>query len=152
MLSSSSFVQAPYAGSKRVALYDLVYLDPMVCRASELAWDTDEATTQAAFAAAFLGLSVASVTDESPADAHFPVVRRGEVEMPCVSDTYAIGDYLAVASNGASSLLNQSVKKAASRSASIGVVTKHYGAATTKVRFRLLSRLSPDDIFAATLD
>lgn len=108
--------------------------------AASFTWDTDLATTQTAFAAAFLGLSAsrsrASTTDSR--DLEIAVDMDGNVEFDCVSGSYTIGQYIGCAKDTGDNL-KQTVTGVASKTLAIAVVVKDSGANATRVTARLLN-------------
>jgi hypothetical protein len=103
-------------------------------------WTTDLATTQTAFAVAFLGMSTgrsrAATTD--PRDLELPVQMDGTIEMDCSSASYTIGQYVGPIKASGNALLN-TVAGVATKALAVGVVVKDSGASATKVMVRLLN-------------
>jgi len=105
--------------------------------AGAFTWDTDEATTQTGFAAAFAGFSdgrsIAGSTD--PRVLELPINMGGNIEVDVASATYEIGTF--VACDSGSSLLKPGTLKATSTKAkAIGVIIRREGAATTRALIR----------------
>ena len=102
-------------------------------------WTTDEATTQAAFAAVFVGMSNARsrVATTDARDLEIGVTMSGEIEMDSVSAVYNVGDY--VGCNSSASLLLQQVKGVATKARSIGIVVRKEVTATTRILVRLIT-------------
>jgi hypothetical protein len=142
-------VTAPFDGSIAVNVGDLMFLDADdVKPASSLTWDTDEATTQRAFGPRFVGIAHQSrLAIDATAVAQFPVVRDIIIEMDCESGTYALGDLVAPAENGDSDgLENQKLTKTTDPAAAIGRVVQQYDAPTTRIKVRLTSNVTPNDV------
>lgn len=109
--------------------------------ASSQADKLSEALNQAEFARNFIGVSNGQrLSTQTDSTSKIPIITDTLIEMPCVSDTYEIGDLIGVdeAASG-TALEDRQVKKVTSRHLAIGVATKRYGSATTKVWCRLQS-------------
>lgn len=111
--------------------------------ASSQADQTSESANQVTLASLFVGIcngkKLASDTGTQP----LPVIVNQDVEMPCESATFIVGDYVGgdEMANG-TQLERQQVKKVSALANAIGVVTEHYAAATTKVWFRPLTKFN----------
>ena len=121
---------------------DLVALESFkAVPAQNFTWDTDEATTQENFAAAFAGVSCsrsrAGVTDTR--DLEIQVATDGYIEFDCVSDNYDLGEYLGC--DSAASLLKQTVKVVGSKDVAVAVVIEKAPAASTRVLGRLVNTI-----------
>ena len=121
---------------------DLVALESFAAvPAQNFTWDTDEATTQTNFAAAFAGMSTsrsrASTTDTR--DLQITVDTDGYIEMDCVSDNYDLGEY--VGPDSESSQLKQTVKVVSAKSKAVAVVIEKAPAASTRVLCRLVNTI-----------
>lgn len=117
---------------------DLVYLDTDdVKPASDFSWNTDLATTQAAFAAVFLGVaqqqSAAGETDDISVDLS-PV---SVYEFDANSATYEVGDPLGPDENS-SSLMNQQLE-AATGVNSIARAAEYQASASSTLRVMFAS-------------
>lgn len=142
-------VIAPVLTAQAVAVGDLVGLSSgNVVRSQDTTWTTDLATTQAAFAATFLGVSAqrkvaatARVFGNS-ADNVMRVDTSGVFEFDCVSATFAVGDLVGPAKDTGNALLSQTVVAVASEAAAIGRVAEA-GASVTKVKVQVLSVKAP---------
>lgn len=118
---------------------DLVALESnKAVPASVFTWDTDLATTQTAFAVAFLGVSAsrsrAATTD--PRDLEIAVDADGTIEMDATSATYTVNQFVGPAKDTGNALKN-TVVGVATKALSIGVVVKDSGANATRVLVRL---------------
>lgn len=95
------------------------------------------APTQAGFAAVFAGVSnSAQLSTDATAENCRCVIDRA-FEYPCVSNTFAVGDYVTVAYS--SGLVSQQLDKTTDPALAIGRVVKEYQSATTAVKVRLTS-------------
>ena len=114
---------------------DMVWLDTDdVKPASDFTWNTDLATTQAAFAAAFVGVaqeaSASGDTDEVSVD----VSPLAVYEMAAASSTYEIGDTVGPDQSGTGStaaLMDQQVESAVAASSIARCVKRRTSAGTT---------------------
>lgn len=120
---------------------DLVYLDTDdVKPASSFTWDTDLATTQAAFAAAFLGVaheqSASGDTDPISVDLSPDAVYEFDV----ASATYEVGDMLGPDKDGGNNkLMDQQLEAVASGGLGIARAAEYKAAAATALRVTLAS-------------
>lgn len=103
-------------------------------------WDTDLATTQTAFAAAFAGLAVGNSAAASTdlRQVNVPAVQDGDVEFDCASADYKIGEYIGPAKAAGNALTN-TMTKVASKTLAVAVVVKDSGASATRVTARLVN-------------
>lgn len=140
-------IQVPVKLSSSVPA-NTINVGDLVCMAASYAgaipvtavtWDTDEATTQTAAAASFLGISCsrsrAATTDAR--DLTIQVATDGYIEFACVSDNYDIGEYLGC--DSAASLLKQTVKVTSTKAKAIAIVVELAGSASTRVLGRLIN-------------
>jgi hypothetical protein len=146
----SAPIQVTIATAKAVDAGDIVGLSSnTLVRAEDQAWDTDLATTQTAFALLFTGVSMQTKTSTTVArifgnseDNVCMVATAGEYEFDCASATFEVGDYVGPAKDTGNALLSDKVVEVASEALAIGRVVKR-GTSITRVRIRLLSKLSP---------
>jgi hypothetical protein len=117
--------------------------------ASDTAWDTDLATTQAAFVALFLGVSDQSKSSTTNArvygnsqDNVIRVATGGVWEFDCASATFEVGDLVGPAKQSGNALEDQKVVAAGSESVAIGRVVER-GTSVTRVKVKLLSKKLP---------
>jgi hypothetical protein len=104
--------------------------------ASDQPWDTNIATTQAAFQDKFLGVAQSQVAAQTPA----PRVSTGGVhEFDCASATFVVGALVGPAKQSGNLLEDQKVVAVASEGLAIGRVAVDYSSATTKVLVRVFS-------------
>jgi len=147
-------LQVTFPGTIAVAAYDLMFSNGTgFVPASEQADQLSESLNQQYFASRFAGLALQNhpVTD-TVADTAFPIATDGNVEFDCASATFEVGDLVgACETSGGTSLENQKVKKVTSQALAIGVVTKRYASATTRVRFRVVSRVLPAALIGADM-
>lgn len=103
-------------------------------------WDTDKATTQAAFVAAFRGMAVGEsrLASKDKRDLEIPVVQDGDVDFDCASATYVVGDYLGPKKGSGNNLIN-TLEKVSDKAHAIAVCVKDSGASATVVRGRLIN-------------
>jgi len=103
-------------------------------------WDTDLATTQTAFVAAFLGVSEsrsrAATTDQR--DLRIAVSMDGTYEIDCTSATYTVGQLVGLAKDTGNNLLSSTVVGVATKALAVGVVLEA-GVALTRLKIRLLN-------------
>lgn len=112
-------------------------------KASQVTWDTDYATTSAAAGPRFAGLASGGYPSTQGEVDPFGVVPFIEKEVDCTSATFEIGNLVAPANSGSSTLENQKVAKTTDATAAIGIVTKRYASSTTRVMVRFQSRILP---------
>lgn len=116
--------------------------------AADTTWDTNLATTQTAYNALHLGISLQDKTANvarvygNSADNVIRVATAGIFSMPCASATLEVGDYLGPAKDTGNALVSNTVVKVASRALAMGRVVER-GTSITRVKFRLLSTLAP---------
>ncbi len=124
-----------------IEIGDLLYQDTDDAKpASSQADGGSEGANQLTFAENFLGVAVSAHDGDGAGVVRF--VSDVELEFPCTSDTFEIGDMVGAdeAASG-TALEDRSVKKLSDKDAAIGVVTRRYASATTKVWCRLTSTL-----------
>ncbi|MBA3761734.1 MAG: hypothetical protein H0X04_00125 [Chthoniobacterales bacterium] len=101
--------------------------------------DTNEATTQTAFAAAFAGLaagnSYAASTDARQLE--IAVLDDGDVEFDVASAVYHVGDYIGPSLTG--SFLTNAMEAVASKALAVAVVSEEPTGTVTKVVARLIN-------------
>ena len=105
--------------------------------ATVFTWDTDEATTQLAFAAAFAGVSSGASDKDLPLDTRdhrILMTQDGECELDVESATYTVGQFLAPKKNAATNFLTNVLKVTAVRNAAIFIVSESSVGAATRVR------------------
>lgn len=131
-----------------IAVGDLIGADSSgyAVRAQDTTWDTDLATTQAAFAAKWVGVSAdrsrANTTDTR--DLNINVYSDGVFEVELLTAaTLVVGDYLAPAKNASSDNLVQKLVKTTVKASALFVVVEADGTSQTKYMARLVnSRLA----------
>lgn len=142
-------VKATIATAKAIDSGDLVGMSAgTLVRAEDQAWDTDLATTQAAFVALFLGASM-QTKDASTArirgnseDNTIMVAAGGVWEYDAASATFEVGGLVGPAKDTGNALLSDKVVTVSTEAAAIGRVVER-GTSITRVKVRLLSKLSP---------
>jgi len=105
-------------------------------------WNTNEATTQLDFAAAFAGIASGASDKDTPLDTrdhYIAVCQDGEVEFDCVSADYLPGDFL-TPNKAAGNALVQTVEKTAVKNAAIAIVSE-VKAGATRIRGYLCKTL-----------
>lgn len=130
--------------SLQIDIGDLLYLDTDDAKpASSQADQLSETLNQALFAKNFAGVAISSRQSTESSAGVVRVQTDGLIELPCVSSTFEIGEYVGAdeASNG-TSLEDQQVRKVTSRGLAIARVVKRYASATTKVWVELMNRAS----------
>jgi hypothetical protein len=98
---------------------DFLFLDTDDAKpAADFAWDTDLATTQAAFVNKFLGIAQADHPANSGAVSNFPVdiSPLAVYELDCASQTHEVGDTLGPDKASGNALVSAVVKKAVAAS------------------------------------
>ena len=118
---------------------DLVFLDGDDAKpASDFTWTTDLATTQAAFAASFLGIahqqSAAGDTDDVSVD----VSPTSVYEFDAASATYELGDALG-SDELSSTLESQKLEAVGSTSLGVARAAEYKAAASTRLRVTFAS-------------
>jgi len=118
---------------------DMVYLDTDdVKPASSFTWDTDLATTQASFAASFLGVAHQQSASGDTDDISIDLSPHAVYEFDVDSAQYEVGDALAADENS-SALMNQQLEAVASGSLGIARAAEFKAAASTLLRVSLAS-------------
>lgn len=145
-------VMVPVAKAKAVAKDDLCARadDGTFYKASEQAWDTDLATTQAAFVAKFLGSSAQDkVADEwvygnaGVDESNVRVNTGGVVPFTAAAGTYLMGSLVGPAKQSGNLLENQKVALVATENLAIGRVRQGFGVNPSVVYVELLSKILP---------
>jgi hypothetical protein len=141
----------PCASAKAVAKEDLVGVSSgLLVKASDQAWDTDLATTRAAFVALFLG--VAAQTKPADGSAHGNAgdnllkvrVNTGGVHtFACAAGTYTVGQWVGPAKQTGNALENQILEGVASAAQAIGKVAGREGVNPSKIEVEILSTMIP---------
>lgn len=140
---------ATIATAQAVAGGDIVGMAAgTLVRAEDQAWDTDTATTQAAFRLLFLGISqqtkAAAVARPygNSADNVCAVATGGVFEFDCASATFEVGARVGPAKASGNALLSNKVVAVASDALMIGRVVER-GTSITRVKVEILSALQP---------
>ncbi len=117
---------------------DLVFLDTDdVKPASDFTWDTDLATTQAEFAAVFLGIAQQQSADGDTDDVSVDLSPFSVYEFDVNSATYELGDSLGPDENS-SQLMNQQLE-AAIEGNSIARAAEYQASASSTLRVQFAS-------------
>lgn len=145
------FVEMPIATAKAIDdLYPCALTSGTLTLPSDETWDTNLATTQAAFVAKFVGvtdqLKVANVAriPGNMQDNIIRVVADGLYLVPCTSTTYLIGDTLGPSKAAGNALVDTSFEKAVAASSCFRVVKGSAGVSVTSVLCRVMSVLAPN--------
>lgn len=144
-------VIAPVATAQAVTVGDLIGTDSAGTsyRAEDQTWDTSLAVTQAAFVAAFLGVSGQTKAANAvrpygnSADNTLRVDTAGVFEFDCASATFKINAAVGPAKAAGNALLSQTVVGVGSDTLAIGHVVEA-GTSLTRVKVRIKSTLQPN--------
>lgn len=141
-------VHLPATASLAIENGAIVYRDPstfLLKPASSQADQSSEPANQRLLARNFAGFANGQRLASQTTSGDLPVVVDGQIEVPCVSATFEVGDFVGAdeAASG-TALENHQVRKVLSVGLAIGVVVKRYSSATTKVWIRPLSRIGAD--------
>ena len=118
---------------------DMVFLDSNdVKPASDFTWTTNLATTQAAFAAAFLGITHQQSADGQTDDVSVDLSANAVYEFDAASATYEVGDDLGP-DELSGALMNQKLEAVASGSLGIARAAEYKAAASTSLRVTFAS-------------
>lgn len=118
---------------------DMVYLDSDdVKPASDYTWDTDLATTQASFAALFLGIAHEASGNGDTDAISVDVSPNSVYEMEVASGTYEVGDLLGPDENS-SALSDQKVESVASSSLAIARAAEYKATSSSLLRVMFAS-------------
>jgi hypothetical protein len=128
--------------SNAFAAGGLVFLDGGAAPipASAYAWNTNLATTQAAAALVFRGITDtrSRVSSSDPRDSHINVIEDGFFDFNVVSAVYTDGQYLGI--NGTSGGMLDQLVGVATKSLALAIVTRGSdGATVTTVRGQLVN-------------
>lgn len=146
---STGTVAVTVATSKAVAKGDLcgMFAGTLV-KASDETWDTDLATTQAAFVGRFVGAAgqakaanAARVAGNS-ADNQLAVHPEGVFEFDCDAATFEVGDLVGPAKQAGNALESAKVVAVATPGRAVGRVYRR-GANLTRVQVKLLGSALP---------
>ena len=121
---------------------DLIFLDgsSYPIPATSYAWNTNLATTQAAMALVFRGITDtrSRIASADPRDSHINVIEDGFIDFNVVSGVYTDGQYLGV--NGTSGGMLEQLVGVATKSLAVAIVTRGSdGATVTTVRGQLVN-------------
>src|SRR5690606_12988884 len=121
---------------------DLVYLDVGSARpASEFTWDTNLATTQAAFADMFLGIAHEGSADGDTNPISIDISPHSDYEFDLDAGTYALGDLLGPDEAG-TSLMTQQLEAVAAAARAIARIVELTTGTVSKSRVTFASAFS----------
>jgi hypothetical protein len=121
---------------------DLVYLDSGDARpASEFTWDTNLATTQAAFADVFLGVAHERSTAGDTAPISVDISPHSVYEFDLDASTYALGDLLGP-DEASSSLMTQQLETVAAAARAVARIVELTTGTVSKARVTFASAFS----------
>lgn len=108
---------------------------------TEFTWDTNLATTQAAFVAAFLGVSSgrSRLGSEDARDLVVPVRMDGNDQVDCVSAAHQIGDLLGPYHNVGNDGIINTLATVATRALATHICMETTDGAVTTVRARIIN-------------
>lgn len=133
-------VTAPVPTATVIEVQDLIGLaSNLPYPASAQAWDTNLATTQTNFAAAFLGVSAEYSRNGDTAP--IKVNTAGVFEFDCAAATFELGQLVGPAKDTGNALLDRTVVAVGSEALSIGRVAKRYASNTTRVLVEIFSEI-----------
>ena len=139
----------PVATATAVAVGDIVGISSgNVVRAEDETWNTDLATTQAAFVPKFLGVSgQRKIANEARVmgngqDNRIRIDTQGIWEFDCASANFAVGDLVGCAKQTGNALESQKVVAVATENLAVGRVAEA-GTSVTKVKVQVLSVKAP---------
>lgn len=151
-------IVVPVATGTAINVGDFVYINGsgQAVSAANFPWSGSLTNAQGGFAAADIGhcmqakiASTAQIYGNSTAN-EIVISTCGVFEADCASTTWALGDFVGLAQDGANlALAPQKVAKVASSSLAIGVCTKA-GSSLTRCQFRLLSAVVPLGLIPTT--
>jgi len=122
---------------------DLVWLDTNDAKpAADFTWTTDLATTQAAFAAVFLGVAHQSSAGGETADISVDLSPFSIYEFDVDSDTYELGDLMGP-DNLSTDLTNQKLTNVGSSGLAIARAAEYKPAASSLLRVQFASAFHP---------
>lgn len=126
-------------GANSLLYFDGTYAQPASAQADQ----GTPAANYALFASKYLGLSNASRSGSESADGNILVLTDIEVEVPCASTTFEVGDKVSAVEAGSGTALEDfKVAKTTDDNLAIGYCTRR-GTSLTKVWCRLISRALP---------
>lgn len=104
-------------------------------------WDTNLATTQAAFILLFAGVAAgrSRIANADVRDLNLLVDTRGVFKVPCTSGQYTIGQFVGLAKNASTNNLTNNVVGVATRTLAVGRVVENTAAAATTVLIELIN-------------
>lgn len=142
-------IQMPYGGSLAINKGDLCfYSTNTVVPASSLTDLLSLLANQAAYALLFVGIAAESKTTSDVAGTIGIITDVMDIDIPCTSSAWEIGDDIALAEDVATGTIvqNQLVRKGTVKASRIGYCSQRQGSAVTTVRCRLFSRFAPSNV------
>lgn len=135
--------EVPVASATVIAAGDLVYVASGLAKpAAALAWTTNLATTQAAFADAFIGVAWSSSANGDTTPIFVDVSPQSLYNVAVPSGTFAIGDKLGPDEDPATKLSNSKLETAVAASA-IAIAQETHTANTTTLLVSFASAVNP---------
>lgn len=142
---SHQLIAYPVASATVVARHDMCWMaasDNEIYPASDFPWDTNIATTQAAFAVLFAGIAYQKSDSGDTDDVSVDVSADTWYEFDCASNTPKAGQGFGPDQDSTADLLSQTLESAVDGS-SVAQCQKNYSAATTRVLVRFASAHNP---------
>lgn len=148
-LTDNRTLALPVPGSVAIARYDLTYWDAATKRVrplTSLPTLASEALDQVNAAGKFLGFAVDARLATEVDDGFNRVFGiEGVCDYDCQSQIFSFGDLVGPTWAGGAALVNQQVTRVTNIASAVGIVIASYqGVATSRVRFRLISRYAWD--------
>lgn len=146
----AELVKAAVASATVIERGDLVYFDTsthQVKNAAAFTWDTNLATTQAAFAEVFLGIAEEASASGETDPISINVSRDAVYEIDCVSGTYHLDDAFGPDEDSGSVMFDQKLETA-TEAASIARCVKEMSAAGTRVYVKFAPAYSMSNVNA----
>lgn len=137
-----NLVPMPVGSDTVIAAGDMVWMETTgeIFPASDFTWDTNIATTQAAFANVFAGIARESSAAGDTDDVHVDVSPDSVYAYPCASATFKAGAAVGPAKQSGNAMENQKVVGAVGTS-SCGRTVESKTAAVTEIRVSFASAL-----------
>lgn len=126
-----------------ISIGDMLYLDTNdVKPAASTTWDTNLATTQAAFADVFIGIALEQSASGSTDDIDVDISPMSVYEFAVASATYEVGDLLGPDKDTGNAILSQTLEGAVAAS-SVAMAYEYKSAASTLLKVKFASAFNP---------